>query len=264
MEEHKCKRCSKEFDNYDSLRRHNGRIHKIKSKDFYVEFYLGGDYPKCKCGCGEIVNWFNGEFKEYKRGHISRINNNWGHNQTAINNSAETRKEQFKNGERSIWNVGLTKESDIRLKKAGLKISKSYTDIRRLEYSKRMRENRLGGIVPTQYGKNHSQWNGGSSTINMLVRNNKRLYENWIYPILKRDNFKCTNCGSTDRLEVHHNDKTMASIISEFVDKTKEYTFEEKKTIVDGVIKYHTVKNVSGKVLCNQCHTELHPSYNYI
>ena len=68
MKEYVCKRCNKEFDNYVSLRKHSSRIHKIKSSDFYVEFYLNGKHPTCKCGCGENVTWFNGEFKEYKRG----------------------------------------------------------------------------------------------------------------------------------------------------------------------------------------------------
>jgi hypothetical protein len=54
----------------------------------------------------------------------------------------------------------------------------------------------------------------------------------------------------------------MADIISEFVDKSKEYTFDEKKSIVSDVIQYHTLENVSGVTLCKNCHTKLHPSYN--
>lgn len=262
MKEYVCKRCNKEFDNYASLRKHSSRVHKISSSDFYVEFYLNGEHPTCKCGCGENVTWFNGEFREYKRGHISRIHNNWGHNQTAIDNSAQTRREQYKNGERDSWSKGLTKNTDIRLKKLGNRISAVFTDDRKIEYSNRMRKNRLNGVVPTLLGKNHPKWKGGTSPINNMVRSDKRLYEKWIYPILKRDGFKCAECSSTNQLEVHHNDKKMADIISEFVDKTKEYTFEEKKLIVDNVIEYHTIENVSGVTLCKECHTKLHPSYN--
>lgn len=262
MKEYVCKRCNKEFDNYDSLRRHSSRIHKIKSSDFYVEFYLNGNHPKCKCGCGEQTTWFNGEFREYKKGHIARIHNNWGHNPKAIENSAETRREQFKNGERSIWNEGLTKETDDRVKLNGIAKAKSFTNEMKLEYSKRMKKHRLNGTIPTQYDKTHSQWKGGTSPINNMIRSDKRLYENWIYPILKRDGFKCVDCNSTKQLEVHHNDKTMADIISEFVDKSKEYTFDEKKSIVSDVIQYHTLENVSGVTLCKNCHTKLHPSYN--
>jgi hypothetical protein len=262
MKEYVCKRCNREFDNYVSLRKHSSRVHKIKSSDFYVEFYLNGEHPTCKCGCGEQTTWFNGEFREYKKGHIARIHNNWGHNQKAINKSAETRRTQYANGERKSWCKGLTTKTDIRVKEYGKLVSNAFTDDRKREYAVRMRKNRLNGTIPTLYGKSSSQWNGGTTPINNMVRSDKRLYENWIYPILKRDEFKCVDCNSTKQLEVHHNDKTMADIISEFVDKSKEYTFDEKKSIVSDVIQYHTLENVSGVTLCKNCHTKLHPSYN--
>ena len=47
-----------------------------------------------------------------------------------------------------------------------------------------------------------------------------------------------------------------------FVQKEYSYTFEEKKLIVDKIIEYHTVENVSGITLCKSCHMKLHPSYN--
>ncbi|MBT4208281.1 hypothetical protein HOE22_08045 [Candidatus Woesearchaeota archaeon] len=36
----------------------------------------------CKCGCGDTVK------NEWSKGHYSRVHNNWGHNPTAIENSA--------------------------------------------------------------------------------------------------------------------------------------------------------------------------------
>lgn len=50
----------------------------------------------CKCGCGEIVN------KTWARGHASRVHNNWGHNPKAVKKSTNTRREQYKNGERKV------------------------------------------------------------------------------------------------------------------------------------------------------------------
>lgn len=263
MEEYKCKRCDKEFDNYTSLRIHTARTHKIKSPDFYVEFYLDGKKPTCKCGCGEYVKWNNNKYRDYLQGHIARVHNNWGHNKSAIMKSAETRREQFKNGEREVWNVGLTKETDDRVKQNGVKVSTAFTDERKIEYSDRMRKNRLDGTILTLYGKNHSQWKGGSSSISCMIRSDKRLYTNWIFPILKRDGFKCTKCESTTSLEVHHNNINFAEIISNYLDKNKEYTFHQKKDIVDQIIEYHTLVNVSGVTLCKQCHMEEHPSYNF-
>lgn len=113
--EFKCNRCDDSFDVYEGLRKHSSRLHKIKSEYFYVEFYLNGINPICKCGCGEKVKFTGHGFKEYKVGHISRINNNYTYNnQKSIDKSANTRRLQYKNGERKVWNDGLTKEtSDI-------------------------------------------------------------------------------------------------------------------------------------------------------
>ena len=52
----------------------------------------------CKCGCGDTVK------NEWSKGHYTQVHNNWGHNPKAIENSAKTRREQFKNGERTVWN----------------------------------------------------------------------------------------------------------------------------------------------------------------
>lgn len=260
----KCKQCDKKFDSINSLRRHSSRVHKISSQELYNDIILEGNIPTCKCGCGEIPTYggFNKGYSEWIRGHIARVENNWGHNETAIQNSAQTRREQFKNGERTVWNAGLTKETDERVRKNGIGRSKAFDEVTKREYSKRMRKMRLDGTIPTNYGKDSAAWKGGTSSINNLVRANKRLYEKWIYPILKKQSFTCQTCGSTNNLEVHHNKQTMSQILQKFVDKTKEYTFEEKRKIMNEVIDYHVIENVSGEVLCRECHKNLHPSYN--
>ena len=102
MQQYKCSKCEKSFESYDTLRRHVGRVHKISSVDFRVEYLLDGKHPTCKCGCGQKVKWSHGtkNFREYIQGHQSRVHNNWGHNQSAIEKSAETRRKQFASGER--------------------------------------------------------------------------------------------------------------------------------------------------------------------
>jgi hypothetical protein len=212
----------------------------------------------CNCGCGTEVknNWV--------RGHVSRVHNNWGHNKNAIKKSSETRRKQFESGDRMVWNAGLTKETDIRVAAYGKSNSKNgWAEERRESYSITMKTNRLNGTIPTLYGKNHSQWKGGTSDINPLVRARKRLYTDWVYPILVADGFKCTECNSTSKLEVHHNKETMAEIISMFTDSHKEHSFEEKDVITEMVIDYHINSNVSGKTLCKNCHNSKHPSYNF-
>lgn len=261
---HICKQCNIEFETLDKLRRHSSRVHKISSQELYNDIILKGNIPKCKCGCDEVPRFisFDSGYKEWIRGHISRIKNNWGHNQSAIKKSANTRREQYRKGERNVWNKGLTKEENISLKNAGKKISKKFNIDRKNQYSNRMRQMRLDGTIPTKYGKYSANWKGGTSSINNLVRANKRLYDEWIYPILKEQNFTCQTCGSTKYLEVHHNKENMAEILQKFVDKNKEYTFEEKRNIMNLVIDYHINENISGKVLCKVCHKNLHPSYN--
>jgi len=126
MKEFICKKCKREFNSYDSLRRHSSRIHKIVSEQFYIEFYCDGIHPTCKCGCGESTQFVGHllKFNEYKQGHISRIKNNWGHNQIAIDNSAETRRQQYKDGERKVWNKSLTKENNEIVKSIGEQVNK--------------------------------------------------------------------------------------------------------------------------------------------
>jgi len=262
-----CKICSKEFGSIESLCKHYGRMHKVPSQQFYDEFVLGGNVPKCKCGCGETpsFNGFTKGYKEWVRGHISRIKNNWGHNETAIEKSAQTRREQFENGERTVWNDGLTKENDVRVKlyseKGSGTIRNNIDEInRRSEWLRDARNNRKE--FQSKYGKYSVNWKGGTSSINNLVRNNKRLYKEWIYPILCEQKFSCQNCNSSKNLEVHHNTETMSDILQKFVDKSKEYTFDEKRDIMNMVIDYHVENIVSGEVLCRDCHKELHPSYN--
>jgi hypothetical protein len=259
-----CKICNKELNSIESLRKHYGRIHKIPSQKFYDEFVLNGNIPNCKCGCGEIPKFISFEkgYNEWIRGHISRVKNNWGHNDIAIQKSVETRREQFQSGERTVWNTGLTKETDDRVRVNGIGRQMAYTDEIKKEYSNRMSEYRKNGIIPTRWGKDSANWKGGTSSINNLVRANKRLYEKWIYPILCEQKFSCQKCGSSKNLEVHHNEETMADILHKFVDKSNEYTFDEKRDIMNNVIDYHIQNKISGEVLCRECHKDLHPSYN--
>ena len=260
-----CKQCNLKFETLDKLRRHSSRVHKISSQETYNEYVLNNNIPTCKCGCGENPNFisFTYGYNEWIKGHIARVENNWGHNQRAIHNSSKTRKDQFKRGERRVWNNGLTKEESKSLKIAGEKISNAFNHIRKKEYSSRMQKLRLDGTIPTKFGKESPNWKGGTSSINNLVRANKRLYEHWIYPILNEQNFSCQECGFTKKLEIHHNNETMSEILQKFTDKENEYTFDQKKDIMNCVIDYHIDNKVSGITLCKKCHKKLHPSYNY-
>lgn len=262
---YKCNRCNKKFEKYVSLSRHATRAHKVSTGQLYVEYFLDGKWPLCGCGCGEKMRWSyqHKMFRKYKHGHQSRVHNNWGHNKKAIEHSAETRRQQYANGEREQWNKGLTVD-DERVKKYGNGISNSFTKEKRNKYSKMMKELRLNGTIPTLRGKEHSQWKGGTSSINVLVRARTKLYKEWKYPILCRDGFKCVECGSNKDLHVHHDKELMSEIIEKHLDSDIDIDdFELKDFIADAVVDYHVVNKVSGITLCRGCHGKIHPSLNF-
>lgn len=262
----KCKYCNSEYATHNGFMKHCVRTHKLTKEQIITDHYHNGIRPVCKCGCGEYTKLVSGAetgyFGIYLRGHISRIHNNWGHNQKAIDKSTETRREQFKNGDRTVWNEGLTKETDNRVKQYGKAVSIAFTSKRKKEYSNRLSDNRLNGTVPTRWGIESANWKGGTSSITNIIRANQRLYTDWIYPILIEHKFTCQTCGDTNKLEVHHDKESMSEIILKFIDKTKEYNFDEKRDIANKVIDYHIKNKISGKTLCKKCHRKLHPSYN--
>lgn len=117
MEKFICKECEKEFDTLKGLSNHRFQKHNIKPQDTYDEYVLNGVKPKCNCGCGVIPKFLtitNG-YRDYVRGHSSRVNNNWGHNLEAVRKSHETQKKMYESGELTIWNKGLTID-DVRVK----------------------------------------------------------------------------------------------------------------------------------------------------
>jgi len=92
------------------------------------------EIPKCKCGCGQEVNFQSGKFGEYIRGHIARVNGGF-YSEKGLQKSVATRKERFNSGEIVQWNKGK-KYTDkqyysilkgLKSKERGEKISKALT-----------------------------------------------------------------------------------------------------------------------------------------
>jgi very-short-patch-repair endonuclease len=112
----KCKKCEREFETLDSLRRHNKQKHGVDAEKTYIEYVLEGVEPTCKCGCGEKPKYLgiDAGFRDFIRGHAARVNNNWGHNPEALKKSHETQKKMHDAGTLKVWNDGLTKE-DLRV-----------------------------------------------------------------------------------------------------------------------------------------------------
>ena len=202
----------------------------------------------CKCGCGDTVK------NEWSKGHYSRVHNGWGHNPTAIENSAKTRREQYKNGERKVWNDGLTIEDE----RVANNLINAHKWVRSKEgrklRSENMKKNRLDGTVPTLYGKDSSRWQGGTSPLSARVYASNKLYKEWKYPILKKAGFKCKECGSSKDLHIHHNKEMMNEILKKFTGKSNP---------VKKVVDYHVHNKISGVVLCYKHHKKQHPSLNF-
>lgn len=266
----KCEIDGKEFANGGVMARYLKKQYQLTYQQYYHKYISKSDeIPKCKCGCEKEMSWSNIGYREYAKGHYSRVHNNWGHNPKAIQKSAETRRRQFASGERTMWNKGLTKDIDERVRINGERSKKSINsnpnELKRR--SELMKINRLNGIIPTFLGPKHSQWIDGRSQVAPMVYADRRLYKEWKYPILVRDGFKCKECGNPGpNLHIHHDKEYMSEIIQKHmieitVERLKD--FEIKRMIVDAVVDYHIKNQISGIALCNECHEKYHPSLNF-
>lgn len=85
-------------------------------------------------------------------------------------------------------------------------------------------------------GEDHWNWKGGISITN--DHRDSYEYKNWRQSVFSRDNFRCTKCGSKEKINAHH-------ILS-----WKYYP--EKRYDID-----------NGITLCEKCHIQLHQKYGY-
>ena len=114
MTKFNCNQCNKDFNSLKSLQTHNSRIHKISGAQTYVNFNLNGEWPLCKCGCMEKLNFQGGRFGDYIRGHAARINGGF-YSEKGLQKSLTTRKIRYASGELEQWNKGVSK-TDVQMK----------------------------------------------------------------------------------------------------------------------------------------------------
>ena len=255
----KCPLCTFEHVSINSLRIHCAKSHNLSARDLYVSAVLNGVAPTCKCGCGTepiFLGVIKG-FGVYIRGHVSRVKNNWGHNQAVLEKSQQVRRDMFANGELTTWNSGLTKETDERVKQYGDACAETFTDEKRERYSKTMTESWETGVIVPLTGSAHSQWNGGSSAIQPLARSH--LHRFWVYPKLREQPY-CSKCASNQNLCVHHDQERFASILRKAMDVIgdDDGTYERRQAVAEWVADYHITEQVSGIVLCYDCHMQAH------
>lgn len=260
----KCPSCDYQSDSINSMRIHAAKQHQISSEDLYTLVYLDGNKPKCDCGCGENTTFISVTkgFNSYIRGHVARIKNNWGHNETARKKSLEKRRAEGLWG-RNPWNRGKRKSEDPEF--AAL-CEKAYNSLDyKQKQSERMSELwRNQSIVPLT-GAKHPNWKGGTSLLSAMCHGDTRLYKNWKLPILREAGYKCARCFSDQKLHVHHSKIRMSDIIGIYRGQIEDdvLSYEQKKWVVDQVVAYHERENIETEVLCERCHETEHPNLNF-
>ena len=155
------------------------------------------------------------------------------------------------------------KERDIEIKKEFSERMKSnnpmYDPETRKKVSSTFVEKIKKGEIEYPSGKNHYLFKG-TRQFGMDVRSH--LYTKWTKPILIRDNFRCTKCGSQKNLQVHHI-YPLRNIIKEVFDELniKEdsayFTREDiGDTLYEEALKLAIEKHKLdyGVTLCKDCH----------
>ena len=259
-----CPKCDYQSDNLNSLRIHAAKLHSLPSEDLFLAVTPGAVKGKCKCGCGEPTAFMSLQkgYNDYLRGHISRINNNWGHNESALERSLKKRRDEGL-WSKDPWNRGKRKETDPEFAKVCERAYNSDKEKKR-KSSKMKKQWKENNITP-QRGPNHSQWRGGTSALGTMCHADNRLYREWKLPKLQAAGFRCSRCDSGTDLHVHHDSVRMAEIIHRYRDTMpeEELTHDQKLWLVDQVVNHHLGEQVSGVVLCEKCHELEHASLNF-
>jgi len=80
-------------------------------------------------------------------------------------------------------------------------------------------------------------------------------YKQWRMDCLRRDWFKCQECGSKERLEVHHI-KPFRKLVVEFIKEYDQFSvIEDIETLIRLATKYSPFWNIdNGVIYCKKCH----------
>lgn len=214
----------------------------------------------CACGCGIAVKG------RFKRGHNSRLPEQKEFKRLGIQRAFV--EGRLVRGPGMSWNTGLTKQTDERVLKSAKTLSRTNSSPEMSALlSKRMSQFRKNGTVVSPSGSQNGMWKGGTTTITQGLRGSKRYYHEWKLPILNRDCFSCTNCGSKQNVVVHHDKERCSHVVSHVLNqlypdvKRSTLSFDQRKLVVNAVVDYHIQNNVSGVTLCRSCHNEYHRVY---
>lgn len=108
-----------------------------------------------------------------------------------------------------------------------------------------------------KFGKLSSNWQGGKTSLSLLVRNSE-MYNEWRKAVFVKDSYTCQKCNFAGvYLEAHHI-KPFVGIMNTFLELYDQFSpMEDKETLVRLAIKYEPFWTIdNGKTLCTKCHNK--------
>lgn len=125
-----------------------------------------------------------------------------------------------------------------------------------------MKANRASGVTKSPRGEQHGSWKDGLSSLNQLAHS--YVYNAWTRPKMAANGFKCSRCDIAKDLCVHHDKERFADLLREAaVDvgwdrKLHSRDFAMKSAVAQRLADIHVERDVSGVVLCRECHAQAH------
>jgi len=195
-----CKQCDVEFMGKSGER--NCENCRRKRQPKLKEFLQKEVCPQCFSIVGFIPKKITKSYEEYLSGRVCFECQN-------LNRIKQSEKMQGDNNP-MIKKYG---RADVKIKMTPKEVSKLNSDRMRLnnpmkdpEIAKRagrtLSQGYADGSIHKIQGPDHWLYKGSKK--NFITKIKSRLYKPWVYPILKRDNFRCVFCGIGGQLEVHH------------------------------------------------------------
>ena len=107
-----------------------------------------------------------------------------------------------------------------------------------------------GKARPNARGALNHAWRGGATHWRRLARH--LLNTVWVYPVMRRDGFKCQECDDTRDIEAHHVRRfhVIVALVKERV------SIVDQQMFVDAVVAEHRLED--GLTLCAACHDRYH------
>lgn len=121
-----CPRCSENFGQEIKFIGHLSVVHNISSPStLFNEIYYEGRHPTCSCSaeCNSLLiwhGWKKGYTSKFSRGHNVKLDSVYK-DPVRQKEFSKKRREGYSAGRYKVWNAGLTKESDSRIRQQSIK-----------------------------------------------------------------------------------------------------------------------------------------------